>query len=233
MTSVRILQLFPEVADINGDAENALVLARRLQWTGVNADIVPLGIGQPAPTVAPTIIVLGSGVDSALPRTRDALEVIRGPLTDWLGAGVPLLAVGTGLELLGRRVDLEQETLVGLGIVPGETTRLGKRVAGELVLDSIWGRLYGYENHGRGFTLDAGVTPFGRVVAGIGNGDDTDGVHLGNLYGTHLHGPALARNPALAMSILAAAVGDDAYVAGRADGVAEAINAAAARRLGL
>jgi CobQ-like glutamine amidotransferase family enzyme len=235
VTALRFLQLFPELTNVNGDAENALVLARRTEWAGGEAEVVKLAVGEPAPATAPAAVILGSGVDSTLVRVREALEAIRGPLIEWLAAGVPVLAVGTGLELLGRRLDLADETLAGLGIVPGETTALPKRVAGDLVLDSAWGRLFGYENHGRGFVLDPGVTSFGRVVSGTGNGDGADGVHLGSLYGTHLHGPVLARNPALAMAVLAAAAGPDldAYAPGRADGVADAITAAAARRLGL
>lgn len=235
MTALRFLQLFPELTNVNGDAENALVLARRTEWAGGEGAVVRLAAGEPAPDRAPAAIVLGSGVDSALVRVRAALEAIRGPLTDWLAAGIPLLAVGTGLELLGRRVDLADGSIVGLGIVPGETVALPRRAAGELVLDSAWGRLFGYENHGRGFLLDDGVTSFGRVVSGTGNGGGADGVHLGSVYGTHLHGPVLARNPALSMAVLASAAGPelDAYAPGRADGVADAVNAAAARRLGI
>lgn len=236
MTALRILQLFPDLTNVNGDAENALVLARRLQWAGVDAEVVPLAEGASVPSAAPAAVVLGSGVDSALVRTRAALESIRDALTDWLAADIPLLAVGTGLELLGRRIDLPDGSLDGLGLVPGETVALPVRVAGELVVDSVWGRLLGYENHGRGFTLDTGVTPLGRVAAGTGNGDGTDGISLGSLTGTHLHGPVLARNPAMAMGFVAAAApgtGVDAYARGRADGVADAINSAALRRLQL
>jgi CobQ-like glutamine amidotransferase family enzyme len=221
---------------VNGDAENALVLARRLQWAGLDAEVVPLAVDAPVPSAAPAAIVLGSGVDSVLGATRTALERIRGALTEWLAADIPLLAVGTGLELLGRRIDLPDGPLEGLGIVPGEARALASRVAGDLVVDSVWGRLFGYENHGRGFVLDPGVTPLGRVASGSGNGDGTDGISLGSLCGTHLHGPVLARNPSMAMALVAAASpgsGVDAYARGRADGVADAINAAALRRLQL
>ncbi|BDZ46821.1 type 1 glutamine amidotransferase [Naasia aerilata] len=236
MSALRILQLFPELTNVNGDAENALVLARRLQWAGIDAEVVPLAAGDPVPTAAPAAVFLGSGTDSSLVRTLAALDGIRGALSEWLAADIPLLAVGTGLELLGRRIDLPEGPLEGLGMVPGEASFLPARVAGDLVVDSVWGRLLGYENHGRGFALDSGVTPLGRVAAGTGNGDGADGVALGSLYGTHLHGPVLARNPAMAMAFVAAAApgtGVDAYARGRADGVADAINAATLRRLQL
>src|SRR4029077_12510710 len=57
--------------------------------------------------------------------------------------------------------------------------------------------------------------PFGRVRAGVGNGDPNadhpgavDGVLSGRLIGTYLHGPVLARNPDLADVLVRGVVGD-------------------------
>ena len=46
------------------------------------------------------------------------------------------------------------------------------------------------------------------VRVGIGNGDGTEGACSGNVFGTYLHGPALARNPELADLLLARATGE-------------------------
>ena len=48
------------------------------------------------------------------------------------------------------------------------------------------------------------------VRHGVGNGDGsgTDGVWAGRVIGTYLHGPVLARNPALADRLLAWVVDD-------------------------
>jgi hypothetical protein len=43
----------------------------------------------------------------------------------------------------------------------------------------------------------------------VGNGDHTDGAFSGRVVGTYLHGPALARNPALADLLLSWATGHD------------------------
>ena len=234
MSAHRILQLFPELTNVNGDAENALVLARRLQWAGSDAEVIAVAPGEAAPAFRPDAVVLGSGVDSVLHRTRDALETLAPALTDWVGDGVPVLAVGTGMELLGHELPLENEVLQGLGILPGMATALPSRVAGEIAVKSDWGTLVGYENHARGYRTYA-ARPMGETLSGTGNGDGTEGVRHGSVFGTHLHGPILARNPSLGMAFVALAVGDDidAYAPGRADGVADTINAAALRRLGV
>jgi hypothetical protein len=81
------------------------------------------------------------------------------------------------------------------------------------------------------------------VVSGVGNnGDGTEGVQLGNAVGTHLRGPCLPRNPALADFLIAAALrrrygdvdlpelADDAELAAREVAMQRARTASRARR---
>lgn len=228
--SAAILQLFPELTDVNGDAQNALVLARRADWGGLEAEVVPVLLGA-RPPGAPAAVVLGSSTDSVLPRVLAALETIRPALAGWLADGVPVLAVGTGLELLTERVVLEDQVLDGLGVVAGEATPLAARVADDLVVDAAEGRLVGYENHARGLRLGAGVEPFGTVVRGVGDGQGVDGVRSGALLGTRLHGPVLAKNPALADAVLARAFGRPVTPSGPAAEAADAAASALRRRV--
>ena len=69
--------------------------------------------------------------------------------------------------------------------------------------------LSGFENHGAVTHLGPGVKPLGRVLAGAGNADDgSEGAVAGRILATYMHGPALARNPALADLLLSWVVGD-------------------------
>ncbi|MBV8236808.1 MAG: glutamine amidotransferase, partial [Acidimicrobiia bacterium] len=70
--------------------------------------------------------------------------------------------------------------------------------------------LTGYENHGAITHLGPGVRPLGRLVHGVGNGggDNSEGAVSGRILATYMHGPALARNPALADLLLSWTVGD-------------------------
>ncbi|MDQ4070039.1 MAG: glutamine amidotransferase, partial [Actinomycetota bacterium] len=69
--------------------------------------------------------------------------------------------------------------------------------------------LTGYENHGGVTTLGPTAEPLGRVVVGHGNdgGDGTEGIVNGRIVATYLHGPVLARNPALADYLLSSVLG--------------------------
>ena len=60
--------------------------------------------------------------------------------------------------------------------------------------------------------MGPGAEPLARVVVGVGNGDTgpgtpTEGALAGRVVGTYLHGPVLARNPALADRLLGWALG--------------------------
>lgn len=228
-----ILQFLPEVLDVNGDAQNALVLAQRARWAGLDVELVPVRAGDAVPE-RPAAVVLGSSVDGELPRIRRELEPFASALFEWVDAGVPVLAIGTGLEVLTDGVDA-LGGIDGLGLVHGRATPLPERAATDLVVDAAEGRLVGFENHARG--LADVVTPLGRVATGVGNGNGADGVRSGSVLGTHLHGPVLAKNPALADEMLGAAFGDD-YSADDdrirfVDGTARAAREAILKKLGI
>lgn len=223
--SAAVLALLPELTDVNGDAQNAAVLARRAAWAGASLTVRRLAAGD-RPGERPAAVVLGSTTDPALPRLVAALTPLRDVLTGWLDDGVPLLAVGTGMEALGGPIGLQDGPIAGLGILPGESRPLAVRVAGDLVVRSAEGDLVGYENHARGFALDAGAQPLGTVLRGVGDGHGVDGLRHGSVIATRLHGPVLAKNPVLADAILAAALGRPVMPAGDE---AQAADAAAAR----
>jgi lipid II isoglutaminyl synthase (glutamine-hydrolysing) len=76
------------------------------------------------------------------------------------------------------------------------------------VVDGLAEPLTGYENHGGRTLLGPDARALAEVRAGVGNGTGVDGAVQGSVVATYLHGPALARNPALADWILAKVVGE-------------------------
>jgi CobQ-like glutamine amidotransferase family enzyme len=199
-TDLTIVTLIPSLLDTNGDAANARVLAQRARWAGLTAVVVPVEKVADLPGTV-DLVVIGSGTDTDLPGARDALTSLAEPLRAWLAGGVPVLAVGTGWELLSAGLDLaDGPSIDGLGVVAGRATALPARVADDLAVDAGGVRLLGFENHLRGYT--GGAAPLGTVSSGTGNGDGTEGVVDGSFTGTHLHGPVLARNPGLADRLL-------------------------------
>jgi CobQ-like glutamine amidotransferase family enzyme len=205
--TLTIVSVLPRLLDTNGDAANARVLAQRARWAGLDAQVVAVHTVADLPDRA-DLVVIGSGTDADLVATRDALLPLAGAVASWLAGGVPVLAVGTGWELLSDGLDLAGadaagSSVAGLGLIAGRATVLPARATDDIVLSTDDTRLIGFENHARGYT-GAGRT-LGQVQSGTGNGDGSEGVVAGSFIGTHLHGPVLARNPRLADQMLDAA----------------------------
>ncbi len=197
--TLRILRPLPEFLNVNGDGENALVLARRAIWAGLDAEIVEHSDSRP------DAIVIGSGFDGDLAEVAVLLAPLREQLLDAVAGGVPVIAIGTGMELLTTRIVLlSGEVIDGLGILPGEVLPRDERVSGDVVVESRFGTLIGFENHARRYALPVDALALGTVVHGDGNGtpERTEGVIAGSVIGSRIRGPLLAKNPTLADHLL-------------------------------
>ncbi|HTW21198.1 MAG TPA: glutamine amidotransferase [Mycobacteriales bacterium] len=207
---VRIGLLYPSLLGTYGDGGNALVLERRLRWRGIDAETVRVEIDDHVPEEL-DLYVLGGGEDSA--QTLAVSRLGNGVLSRAVAAAKPVFAVCAGFQILGETfLDGTGEVYAGLGLIDCRTDRLpGARAVGELLGqagDDGIGTVTGYENHGGRTVLGAAARPFAAVRSGVGNGDgDIDGAIQGSVVATYLHGPALARNPALADHLLMAVCG--------------------------
>jgi hypothetical protein len=205
-----VVSLLPHLLDTNGDAGNARVLAQRARWAGRAAQVVDVSTRADLPEHVDAVSI-GSGTDAALLPARDALRTLVEELRIWSNSGVPILAVGTGWELLSWGIDLADGAVIeGLGLVAGHAVPRVSRATDDIIVSSKYGRLIGFENHARDY-VGAEASPLGRVVYGTGNGDapasgpQIEGLTMGEVFCTHLHGPVLARNPGLADYLLEAA----------------------------
>lgn len=233
-----IVSVLPELLNTNGDAANARVLAQRARWAGRDAEVVDVHSAADLPPRVDAVVI-GSGTDAALLPARDALQTLATQLREWSTSGVPVLAIGTGWELLSWGIESETGPAVeGLGIVAGRAVPRATRATDDLVVTSKYGRLVGFENHARGY-VGAEGSALGRVVHGTGNGAGQEGVVMGSVFCTHLHGPVLARNPGLADHILTVALARTRSVyapgeqAAHVDDIAKAARNQIAVRLGL
>ncbi len=206
---MRIVLLHPRLLGTYGDGGNALVLADRARRRGYDVEVVPVDGAASVPQDA-DVYLLGGGEDQAQTLATNLLR--KSGLDHVVGAGRPVLAVCAGLQILGHRfADPSNQAIPGLGLLDVTSGRGAVRAVGEVVAEPYDGSpvLNGYENHRGVTTVGAEASPLAHVALGIGNGDatGTEGAVQGSIIGTYLHGPVLARNPALADRLLSAALG--------------------------
>jgi len=225
-SALRIVVVHPDLLGTYGDSGNGAVLADRARWRGLTVELLWVHADQALP-VSADVYLLGGGEDG--PQVRSAELLRDGRLGQAVAAGATVLAVCAGFQLLGRTFPgPDRQPRSGLDVLDVVTEkRTGRRAVGEVVvrpapppthgdavlaqaatLVALGGPLSGFENHSGGTRLGPGVRPLGDVVTGVGNdGQGYEGAWHGRVVGTYLHGPVLARNPALADALLTMATG--------------------------
>jgi CobQ-like glutamine amidotransferase family enzyme/UDP-N-acetylmuramyl tripeptide synthase len=214
VSAVRVVVVHPDLLGTYGDAGNAMVLAARAAWRGASVELVLAWSGLALPAGG-DVYCLGGGEDG--PELQAAERLTASPLRRAVGQGAVVLGVCAGYQLLGTSFpDASGASRPGLGLLDVTTAKgSGRRAVGEIVAEPLAAApvpaaavLTGFENHSGHTRRGPAVAALATVRRGIGNGDGTEGAWSENVFGTYLHGPVLARNPALADVILARATGE-------------------------
>jgi CobQ-like glutamine amidotransferase family enzyme len=211
---IRVGHLYPEYLNIYADRGNIAVLTRRAAVRGHELDVRPVGLGDPLDPNAYDLLYVGGGQDREQGLVAPDLAGKGDAIHTAHTAGVALLAVCGGYQLLGRGYrGRDGSWMAGAGLFAHETVAGDVRMIGDVLLECELepGRkhgLAGFENHAGRTILDAGAEPLGRVVHGFGNdgASGVEGCRLGRAVGTYLHGPLLPRNPWLADWLLSQAL---------------------------
>lgn len=206
-----IAHLFPKLLNLYGDGGNVTVLRKRLEWRGISVEVRTIDESAPFDLSSVDLVFLGGAPDREQEIASRIIMNHANELSSFIENGGVCLAICGGYQMLGRSWLLNGKNVPGLGIGAFETRRAGDahdRLVGNITLRvaGIGHPVVGYENHAGRTYLDAKDQAFGRVISktGHGNNDDdgNDGYLAGNLIGTYLHGPLLAKNPELADDLL-------------------------------
>lgn len=204
---LKLVHLYPKEMNIYGDWGNVLTLKRRMEWHGYKVQIIEHHPGQPFPRDV-DLVVGGGGQDSGQSVVEEDLLRNKELLHELADDHVPMLMVCGLYQLFGRFFRThEGKEIPGIGIFKMETVAGPKRLIGNIVTDSPFGELVGYENHSGLTILDDDQPALGRVTKGAGNNgtDKTEGAIYRCVFGTYLHGSLLPKNPRLADALIEAA----------------------------
>jgi CobQ-like glutamine amidotransferase family enzyme len=209
--ALRLVWVYPDLLSTYGDRGNLLILARRAGVRGLAVSPAEVRSDQAVPAEG-DIYLIGGGEDG--PQALAAQRLIAdGGLARAAGRGAAIFAVCAGYQLLGTSFFAKGAECAGLGLLDLYSDRGPTRAVGELAgtVDPALGLppLTGFENHGGRTHLGSGTAALATVRVGVGNDGSTEGAWSGRVLGTYSHGPALARNPALADLLIRWATGAD------------------------
>jgi lipid II isoglutaminyl synthase (glutamine-hydrolysing) len=229
--TVHITHLYPREMNIYGDLGNIISLVRRLEWRGYHAEVSSVEVGKPYDFARTDIVFGGGGQDSGqLIVGADLIK--RGEELRQLAAdGTPMLVICGTYQLFGRGfTTMEGQEIPGIDVFRASTIGSQTRMIGNVVIDSPFGQLVGFENHSGQTILESGQSPLGRVKRGYGNNSKSrrEGAMSGNAIGTYMHGPLLPKNPHLADHLLSVAL-QRRHDAGELEPLRDSLEMAAAR----
>jgi len=192
--------LYAATMNIYGDRGNVIALRRRAEWRGIPVEVKEIGLDEPIPADIDCFF-WGGGQDQEQIAVAEDLRGAKGAaLRAAVEDGAALLAVCGGYQLLGHEYRPHAaKSLPGIGLIDAVSVAGPERFIGNVVVDTEWGELVGFENHSGLTTLGPGVAPLGRVRIGRGNNgrDGAEGARHRNAVGCYLHGSLLPKNPAL------------------------------------
>lgn len=205
--------LYPELMNVYGDIGNIIVLTKRCEWRGIKVELKHLDVGFDSNELIDCDILFMGGAQDRQQKivSSDLRKKVR-TLKIKIEEGTPGLYVCGAYQFLGKYYKEANGNIIkGLNIFdlytenPGENSQ---RLIGNVVADSQFGKLIGFENHGGRTYLGENIEPLGKIQSGFGNNgkDKTEGAIYKNSVGTYLHGPILPKDPSLADYLIKIAI---------------------------
>lgn len=195
--------LYGDLMNIYGDTGNIIALKKRAGWRGIDVKTKVKSLKSKIKKGECDLYFFGGGQDQAQELVaRDLVVSSKGKaIKSEIERGVPLLAICGGYQLLGEFYKPhEGPKLPGVGLFPAYTEAGDKRIIGNIIIESMFGKLVGFENHSGRTFLKKGAVPLGMVIKGFGNNgsDQTEGCIYKNAIGCYMHGSLLPKNHKLA-----------------------------------
>src|SRR3990167_5849347 len=201
--NITIGYLYGDLMNIYGDTGNIIALKKRAEWRGISIKVKVKSLKEKLKLKEVDLFFFGGGQDQQQEIvSQDLVKSGKGKIIKQeVEKGVPLLSVCGGYQLLGDYYKPHKgPKLPGIGLFPTYTLASHDRMIGNIIIESMFGKLVGFENHSVKTYLKKGALPFGMVNKGFGNNgaDKTEGCIYKNAIGCYMHGSLLPKNPKLA-----------------------------------
>ena len=203
---MKILHLYPNLMNLYGDYANLTVLKKHLEDQGEEVMIDKKELYESFDPDNYDMIYMGSGTSKALLAALEELLKYRHFLKKFIEAGKVVLFTGNAMELLGEKIDEHKAlNIIPMSVVTGE-----KRYTGDVIVhNEEIGEVVGFINRS---TLIAGGEDFKLFTYDFKYetlvDNDYEGYRYRNLFGTHIIGPVLVKNPCFMKTIVKLLVGE-------------------------
>ena len=205
---MKILYLYYDLMNLYGENGNIRVLKRHLEDQGQEVTVDRKTVGDDIDFSEYGFIYAGSGTERNQKKAMEHLVKYGDGLKKAVESNTVALFTGNAFEMLGAKVtDCDGCVFDGVGLLDFETKESDDvRYTGDAICNMVSGKtqnpLVGFIN--KCSTVTGIAEPLFEMKMGYGNtnSDNGEGMRVKNLFGTHLTGPILAKNPHFAGMIL-------------------------------
>ena len=196
---MKILHLYYDIMNLYGEYANVLAAEKILKENGESVSVDKITLGENADLSEYDLIYIGSGTERNQKVVLEDLRKYKDMLIKYIDSGKTALLTGNSFEMLGKSItDSAGKVYEGLGIYDFETTEQDKsRLTADAIFSAEFSdkKLVGFIN--KCSHIKNVSSPLFSVEMGIGNSEDDtkEGIRYNNLFGTHLTGPILIKNP--------------------------------------
>lgn len=197
---IKLLHLYYDIMNLYGDYGNIVVLKKYIEDQGFKVSVDKKSIGESIDFNEYSFVFIGAGSKKSLERVLKDLTRYKEDLKKYIDNKGIILLTGNSFEMLGKKID----EIEALNIFDFEVKTDDDVTTSDVIYSSehIKKDVVGFIN--RRSKMYHNMNPFFKVKFGIGENENNDyeGVKYKNLYGTHLSGPVLARNPEFAQKLV-------------------------------
>ncbi|MBR4421079.1 MAG: hypothetical protein IKS69_00920 [Erysipelotrichaceae bacterium] len=190
---MKILHLYPDLMNLYGDHGNITILVRHLKDLNIPVTVETRDIAELVDFPSYDLVYMGSGTERNQLVALKELKNYEYQLNEYISSNKLLLLTGNAMELLGQRIDDEP----ALNLLDFYTETTDKRFTGDVIVkNDTLGEVVGFINKSsliHGGEEDKLFTYEFRDSNLVDN--DYEGYHFNNVYGTHIIGPVLVKNP--------------------------------------
>jgi len=217
MKTVKILNLYGEALDLNGDGKNVSAFEKRIAEMGYEFVTETLGVGDEIDFSAYDIVFLTHGKPHNVSALSADFIKYKDSIINYIESGKTFVVTGSSNMLFGKSFSmLDGKTYEGIGLFDCTAEEFDSLYVSDAVLvpefapeEKMFGTYYRCESVKYNTPNENRLFRVLKADSGKGSVGEGEGCRIKNLFATWCLGPVLVRNPLMMKEVLHCVLGED------------------------
>ena len=217
MKKIKILNLYGEALDLNGDGKNITAFEKRLSEMGYEFETETLGVGDEIELSGYDIVFMTHGKPHNVSAISEHFIKYKDNILNYIESGKTFVATGSSNMLFGKKFKmLDGETYKGIGLFDCTAKEFDGLYVSDAVLvpefapeEKMFGIYYRCESVKFDSPNENRLFKVIKADEGKGSVGEWEGCRYKNLFATWCLGPMLVRNPVIMREVLHSVLGEN------------------------